>query len=158
MEPVDVYSALANPVRRTLLERLRGGARAAGDLAKDFSLSRPAVSEHLAVLRKAGLVREEPRGRHRYYHLQAEPLAEVGAWLHPFERYWHGRMSALSDVLDGLDVLDVLDEPGENDRHGRDGEVAGSDPSDAPAGSAAHTAPGTTTPRTHTRTTEDDAP
>ncbi|MEU3778839.1 metalloregulator ArsR/SmtB family transcription factor [Streptomyces sp. NPDC032472] len=149
MEPVDVYSALANPVRRTLLERLRGGARAAGDLAKDFSLSRPAVSEHLAVLRKAGLVREEPRGRHRYYHLQAEPLAEVGAWLHPFERYWQDRMSALSDVLDGLD------ETGEN---GQGGQAAGGDPSGAPAGSAASAAPGTTTQSTHPRTTEDDAP
>ena len=102
MPPVDVYSALANPVRRRLLEGLIGGARAAGDLAGEFSLSRPAVSEHLSVLRKAGLVREEPRGRHRYYHLQPEPLAEVGAWLHPFERYWRARMGALSDVLDEI--------------------------------------------------------
>ncbi|RSS64178.1 helix-turn-helix transcriptional regulator, partial [Streptomyces sp. WAC06614] len=108
MEAVDVYSALAHPVRRTLLERLRGGARAAGDLAGEFSLSRPAVSEHLAVLRKAGLVREEPRGRHRYYHLRAEPLAEVGAWLHPFEHYWRARMSTLSEVLDELAETDPL--------------------------------------------------
>ncbi|WP_128428139.1 ArsR/SmtB family transcription factor [Streptomyces cyaneus] len=104
MPPVDVYSALANPVRRKLLEGLMGGARAAGDLAGEFSLSRPAVSEHLSVLKKAGLVREEPRGRHRYYHLQPEPLAEVGAWLHPFEHYWRARMGALSDVLDEITI------------------------------------------------------
>lgn len=62
MAAADVFSALANPVRRTLLEALRDGPRAAGDLAGAFELSRPAVSEHLAVLRGAGLVREEPRG------------------------------------------------------------------------------------------------
>jgi DNA-binding transcriptional ArsR family regulator len=96
----DVFGALANPVRRELLEALRGGPRPAGELAGAFALSRPAVSEHLAVLRQAGLVREEPRGRHRYYHLQADPLAEVSAWLHPFEQYWRDRMSALRDLID----------------------------------------------------------
>lgn len=65
-----------------------------------FELSRPAVSEHLAVLRSAGLVREEPRGRYRYYHLEAAPLAEAVEWLHPFERYWRARMGALSDLID----------------------------------------------------------
>ncbi|WP_030200906.1 helix-turn-helix transcriptional regulator [Streptomyces sp. NRRL S-87] len=100
MAGVDVFSALANPARRKLLEALRDGPRAAGDLAGEFELSRPAVSEHLAVLKKAALVREEPRGRHRYYHLEAAPLAEVGAWLHPFEHYWRARMGALRDLLD----------------------------------------------------------
>ncbi|QES02564.1 MULTISPECIES: ArsR/SmtB family transcription factor [Streptomyces] len=102
MPSVDVYSALSNPVRRKLLEGLIAGPRPAGELAGEFSLSRPAVSEHLAVLRRAGLVSEEPRGRHRYYHLRPEPLAEVGAWLHPFEHYWRARMGALRDVLDEL--------------------------------------------------------
>jgi DNA-binding transcriptional ArsR family regulator len=100
MAEVDVFSALANPVRRRLLEALQDGPRAAGELAGEFSLSRPAVSEHLAVLRNARLVREEPRGRHRYYHLEAGPLAEVDAWLHPFERYWSSRLTALRDLLD----------------------------------------------------------
>jgi DNA-binding transcriptional ArsR family regulator len=98
---VDVFGALANPVRRQLLEALREGPRAAGDLAGRFALSRPAVSEHLAVLRDAQLVREEPRGRHRYYHLAAEPLADVQDWLHPFERYWRQRLAALRDVVEG---------------------------------------------------------
>lgn len=100
MAVVDVFNALSSPVRRRLLEALRAGPRAAGELAGEFELSRPAVSEHLAVLRNAGLVREEPRGRHRYYHLEAAPLAEVGAWLHPFEHYWRARMRALTDLLD----------------------------------------------------------
>jgi DNA-binding transcriptional ArsR family regulator len=98
---VDVFGALANPVRRELLEALRDGPLPAGELAGRFSLSRPAVSEHLAVLRQAGLVTEEPRGRYRYYHLAAGPLAEVGEWLHPFERYWRDRLTALRDLVEG---------------------------------------------------------
>ncbi|MCB5906178.1 ArsR/SmtB family transcription factor [Streptomyces pinistramenti] len=100
MAEVGVFNALANPVRRKLLEALRDGPRAAGDLAGEFVLSRPAVSEHLAVLRNARLVREESRGRHRYYHLEPAPLAEVSEWLHPFEHYWRTRMRALSDLMD----------------------------------------------------------
>ncbi|WP_431960072.1 ArsR/SmtB family transcription factor [Actinacidiphila sp. bgisy160] len=96
----DVFSALANPVRRRLLESLRDGPRAVNDLAGRFELSRPAVSEHLQVLRQAGLVREEPRGRQRFYHLAPEPLAEVGEWLHPFEHYWRARLHSLRDLLD----------------------------------------------------------
>jgi len=97
---VDVFGALANPVRRQVLEALRDGPLAAGELAGRFALSRPAVSEHLAVLRTAGLVTEEPRGRHRYYHLAADPLAEVHDWLHPFERYWRSRLRALRDFVE----------------------------------------------------------
>ncbi|MFC5910707.1 ArsR/SmtB family transcription factor [Streptacidiphilus monticola] len=99
MAETDVFHALANPVRRRLLESLRQGPRAAGELAADFELSRPAVSEHLAVLRNARLVREEPRGRHRYYHLEPAPLAEVSDWLHPFERYWRARLRDLGALL-----------------------------------------------------------
>src|SRR5215813_9386762 len=63
MSQIDVFSALANPVRRELLVRLRQGPRAVNDLAQGFEIGRPAVSEHLQVLRKARLIREEPRGR-----------------------------------------------------------------------------------------------
>lgn len=96
----DVFSALANPVRRQLMEALQDGPRAAGELAGRFALSRPAISEHLTVLKNARLVREEPRGRHRYYHLEAAPLAEVSEWLHPFEHYWRTRLTALRDLMD----------------------------------------------------------
>lgn len=98
--PDAVFGALANPVRRRLLELLAEGPRTAGALAGEFDLSRPAVSEHLGVLRRAALVREEPAGRQRTYHLAAEPLAEVGRWLSPFERYWRDRLLALSDLLE----------------------------------------------------------
>ena len=100
MPEVDVFAALANPVRREILMRLRRGPRAASELAVGFAIGRPAVSEHLAVLRKARLVREEPRGRERYYHLDPRPFAEVEAWLESFHRYWKERMTALERVLD----------------------------------------------------------
>jgi DNA-binding transcriptional ArsR family regulator len=99
-----VFAALANPVRRRLLELLAEGPRTAGALAGEFALSRPAVSEHLAVLRRAGLVREEPAGRQRHYHLIADPLGEVAAWLTPFERYWRDRLRSLSDLLQEEDL------------------------------------------------------
>lgn len=101
-----LFTAMANPVRRRLLELLRGGSLTAGALAAKFDLSRPAVSEHLQVLRRAELVREEVRGRERHYHLTAEPLAAVSDWLHPFERYWRDRMRTLSDVMEEHDDRD----------------------------------------------------
>jgi DNA-binding transcriptional ArsR family regulator len=100
MPEVDVFSALANPVRRQILMQLRKGPRAVNDLAKRFEVGRPAVSEHLQVLRKARLVREEPRGRERYYHLNPRPLSEVEVWLRAFNQYWQQRMTMLEDVIE----------------------------------------------------------
>jgi DNA-binding transcriptional ArsR family regulator len=97
---VDVFAALANPVRREILVRLREGPRTVTDLAQNFAIGRPAVSEHLQVLRKATLVREEPRGRERYYHLDPRPLEEVDAWVDAFSKYWKQRMNALERLLD----------------------------------------------------------
>jgi DNA-binding transcriptional ArsR family regulator len=97
---VDVFSALANPVRRKILMRLRQAPVGVSELARRFDIGRPAVSEHLQVLRRAGLIREEPRGRERYYHLDPRPLSEVEAWLDAFARYWKQRLKALEEVLD----------------------------------------------------------
>lgn len=97
---VNVFSALANPARRKILMHLREGPCPVNELAKDFQIGRPAVSEHLQVLRKACLVREEARGRERYYHLDPRPLTEVNKWLHAFSHYWAARLSDLENVLD----------------------------------------------------------
>jgi DNA-binding transcriptional ArsR family regulator len=96
----DVFTAVANPVRRRLLELLAEGPRNAGALAEEFDLCRPAVSAHLHELRRVALVQEEVRGRERLYRLTAEPLADLGTWLRPFERYWRDRLSTLSDYLE----------------------------------------------------------
>jgi DNA-binding transcriptional ArsR family regulator len=99
MGSIDVFAALANPVRREILVQLRRGPRAVSDLARRFEIGRPAVSEHLQVLRKARLVREEPRGRERFYHLDPRPLSEVETWLDAFTKYWQQRMVSLEAIL-----------------------------------------------------------
>jgi DNA-binding transcriptional ArsR family regulator len=98
-----VFLALANPVRRELLEILCRQPLSAGQLSERFELSRPAVAEHLKVLREAGLVADEPRGRHRIYRLTAEPLAELGNWLHPFEKFWRARLTRFAEAAKELE-------------------------------------------------------
>ncbi|MEZ0352549.1 ArsR/SmtB family transcription factor [Mycobacterium sp. pR1184] len=98
-----VFLALANPVRRELLEILTRQQLCAGELSDRFKLSRPAVAEHLKVLRDAGLVVGEPQGRRRIYRLTPEPLAELGEWLHPFEKFWRGQPAALADAAEELE-------------------------------------------------------
>lgn len=95
----DVFGALANPVRRAILTSLLDSPRTVTELAEGQPVGRPAVSEHLQVLVRAGLVRDERRGQHRVYHLEGAALAEAAEWLHPFERFWRGRLKALSAVL-----------------------------------------------------------
>ncbi|GAA1754160.1 hypothetical protein GCM10009834_09090 [Streptomonospora arabica] len=63
-------------------------------------MSRPAVAEHLQVLRRAALVHDEPVGRRRYYRLEAAPLKQVGDWLHPFERFWRERLRDMADLVE----------------------------------------------------------
>lgn len=96
----DIFSVLANPARRRILELLLDRSYTVNELVEKFQLQRPAVSEHLQVLRHAKLVRDERRGRQRFCHLEPSALAEVNRWLKPFERYWTERLQALSDFLD----------------------------------------------------------
>jgi DNA-binding transcriptional ArsR family regulator len=98
-----VFLALANPVRRELLEILSAQELSAGELSDRFALSRPAVAEHLKVLRDAGLVADEPQGRRRIYRLTAEPLAELDQWLHPFEKFWRARLAVLAKAAEELE-------------------------------------------------------
>jgi DNA-binding transcriptional ArsR family regulator len=69
-------------------------------LAAHFDMARPSVSEHLRVLLDAGLVSQARSGRERLYELQAQPLADVGAWLRPYERFWRDRLRSLRHLLD----------------------------------------------------------
>jgi DNA-binding transcriptional ArsR family regulator len=96
----DVFSVLASPVRRSLLDLLAERPHSVEELAAHFDMRRPSVSEHLKVLKDSGLVHERRSGRRRIYGLDATPLQEVADWLHPFERFWRERLRALSDLLD----------------------------------------------------------
>jgi DNA-binding transcriptional ArsR family regulator len=91
----SVASAIADPVRRQILEALRREPLTAGAIAGRFPISRPAVSRHLRVLREAGLVVDTADGRERVYRLDIEPLAEIDAWLAPFRTGWGARLDAL---------------------------------------------------------------
>lgn len=96
----DVFAALADPTRRRLLELLRDGEQPVHRLATAFRVTRPAVSQHLRVLRAAGLVAESRAGRERLYRLQAKALREVHQWVVQYEAFWDDRLSRLGGVLD----------------------------------------------------------
>ncbi|HEV8373567.1 MAG TPA: metalloregulator ArsR/SmtB family transcription factor [Actinomycetota bacterium] len=97
----DVFTAIAHPLRRELLNLLAGGEHTAGQLAAPFAVTRPAVSQHLRVLLDAGLVRERRDGRERRYRLDPDRLTVVRDWLASHERLWRLRLHALGDYLDG---------------------------------------------------------
>ncbi|MFI9611450.1 ArsR/SmtB family transcription factor [Streptomyces sp. NPDC052023] len=98
-----VFAALANATRREVLRLLRdGGPQPVQALADHFAMRRPSLSEHLKVLRDAGLVSEQRSGRQRIYRLEAAPLADVQDWLHPYERFWRERLTGLGDLLDRM--------------------------------------------------------
>lgn len=99
-EALDVFAALANPARRQILLALRGGPRTASELCDGLPLARSSVSEQLALLREAGLVRVKKQGRERIYHLDPRPLTEVGAWLNTMLAFWTRRLAD----LEGLDL------------------------------------------------------
>ncbi|MFJ5802150.1 ArsR/SmtB family transcription factor [Streptomyces decoyicus] len=98
-----VFAALANGTRREVLRLLRErGPQPVQSLADHFDMRRPSLSEHLKVLREAGLVSEARAGRQRIYRLDAAPLAEVQDWLHPYERFWRDRLMGLGELLDRM--------------------------------------------------------
>ncbi|MEU3947515.1 metalloregulator ArsR/SmtB family transcription factor [Streptomyces sp. NPDC029526] len=97
-ELTKVADAVADPVRREILAMLRHTPLTAGEIAGRFSVSRPAVSRHLRVLRESGLVRDEQVGRHRRYTLVATGLSTLAAWLDQFDTRhpgWSQRLAAL---------------------------------------------------------------
>ncbi|MDO9377944.1 MAG: metalloregulator ArsR/SmtB family transcription factor [Nocardioidaceae bacterium] len=95
---MDVFEAVADPVRRELIGHLAAGDLAAGELARRFDVSRPAVSRHLRVLREAGLVHDQADGRRRVYRLERTALSELTRWvdsLAPLAARWDARLDAL---------------------------------------------------------------
>jgi len=98
--PPDVYRAIADPTRRAILDRLREGAVAVNALASDFSQTRPAISRHLRVLRKAHLVRERRCGRERRYSLEPDPLRDVAQWIEEYRVFWQSSLNSLKRHLE----------------------------------------------------------
>ncbi|GAA4783552.1 metalloregulator ArsR/SmtB family transcription factor [Actinomycetospora chlora] len=108
--------ALADPVRRAIVERLADGEVGAGEIAEAFPISRPAISRHLRVLRESGLVTSRVAGQHRIYALDRRPLAELDAWLERF------RPLPVAGPASRLDALDTEIRRGRRARRGEQGD------------------------------------
>lgn len=97
---VAIFTALAEPSRRAILELLRDGERPAGEIVAALDLAQPTVSQHLKLLREAGLVAVRAEGTRRLYRLRPAALIELDAWLEPYRRLWSSRLDALERHLD----------------------------------------------------------
>ncbi len=95
-----VFRALADPNRRAVLALLRQGSLSAGQIAKAFPVSRPAISKHLRLLRHAHLVQERIQGRHRYYRLNPAPLRSVDSWLSQYRSFWQASLTSLKALVE----------------------------------------------------------
>src|SRR5689334_19898126 len=97
--PEATFHALADPTRRAVLDLLRQGKQPAGNIARAFPISRPAISKHLSLLRRAHLVEERRQGRHRMYQLNPAPLKAVDSWLDQYRVFWHSSLSNLKTFV-----------------------------------------------------------
>jgi DNA-binding transcriptional ArsR family regulator len=93
----EAIAALADPTRRTVFERLRGGPRPVVEIARGLPVSRPAVSQHLRVLKEAGLVHERREGTRNFYSVDADALAELREY---FENFWEEALAAFKEAAE----------------------------------------------------------
>jgi DNA-binding transcriptional ArsR family regulator len=96
----STFQALADPTRRAVLDLLRRGRQPAGQIAQSFPVSRPAISKHLRLLRRAHLVQEKKEGRHRFYQINPEPLKAVDRWLESYRVFWSANLASLKAFVE----------------------------------------------------------
>ena len=109
------FSALADPTRRAILARLISGAVSVTELAEPFAMSLPAVSKHLKVLERAGLIARSREAQWRPCRLEAGPLKDAADWLEHYRRFWEQSFDRLADYLDELQAKEEKD--GHEDEH-----------------------------------------
>lgn len=95
-----IFAALSDPTRRRILDLLTRAELCVTDLAKPFSISLPAISKHLRVLEKAGLIKRERDGRVHRLRLEAKPMRDAAAWIERYRGFWEGQFDALADYLE----------------------------------------------------------
>jgi DNA-binding transcriptional ArsR family regulator len=103
MSEAEIFKALADPTRRAVFERLADGVKNASELREGLAISQPAMSQHLAVLREAGLVAEERQGRFVHYSVDPAGLAQIYRWLQRYRIFWPERVEALKQLLKEMD-------------------------------------------------------
>ena len=96
------FAALADPTRRAIIARLASGEASVGELAEPFAMSQPAISKHLKVLERAGLISRGRDAQRRPRRLVAKPLAEATEWLEKYRKFWERRFGQLDALLDEL--------------------------------------------------------
>jgi len=96
------FSALADPTRRAILERLSFGESSVTDLAEPFDVSLPAISKQIRVLERAGLLTQEKDGRVRRCRLEALPMKEAVDWIAQYRRFWEDQLDSLANYLEGI--------------------------------------------------------
>ena len=101
---MDTFVAIADPTRRSIVMSLANGERSFGELADQYEMSRPAVSQHLKVLRDAGIVTVRPDAQRRIYSLSKEGLDEIDDWLQKVREFWAPRLDKLEQLLSDADT------------------------------------------------------
>ncbi len=96
----QIFAALSDPTRRRILDLLARAELCVTDLAKPFSISLPAISKHLRVLERAGLIKRERDGRVHRLRLEAKPMRDAAAWIERYRGFWEGQFDALADYLE----------------------------------------------------------
>lgn len=104
------FAALADPTRRAILARLTLGETSVTELAEPFAMTLPAVTKHLKVLEKAGLIRRGRTAQWRPCRLEAAPLREVAGWIEQYRRFWEERLDRLEDYLRELQAQELPDD------------------------------------------------
>ena len=103
MTDPDLFRALADPTRRAVFERLAGREMSVSELKAGFDVSQPAISQHLAVLRQAGLVTERREGRNAHYRALPQALTPLAEWVDRYRAFWPERIERLKTVLKDMD-------------------------------------------------------
>ncbi len=100
------FAALADPTRRAILNRLTRGETSVSELAKPFKMTMPAISKHLKVLEKAGLIERGREAQWRPCRLKARPLREVADWVEQYRQFWEARLDRLEEYLEQLQAAE----------------------------------------------------
>jgi DNA-binding transcriptional ArsR family regulator len=101
------FAALADPTRRAILARLASGEASVAELVEPFAMTQPAISKHLKVLERAGLISRTQDAQRRPRRLEAKPMAEANEWLEKYRQFWEGSFLRLDDLLDEMKGLET---------------------------------------------------
>jgi DNA-binding transcriptional ArsR family regulator len=117
-QQLDVtFAALADPTRRAILARLTSGEKSVKELAEPFEMSAPAVTKHLKVLQRAGLISQGRQAQWRPCRLEAKPLREVADWVAEYQRFWEESFDRLDDYLAEIQAKETKEKKNKGKKH-----------------------------------------